>query len=98
MISKHLEPKIYTAKGHILQEKQGHWTTSTDTLPIPDLDLYPKQEPLRTHDCFVTIKQVDQLDGKSYSDLTGRFPIPSSRGNEYILVAYDYDLNAILAF
>ena len=29
-------------------------------------------------------------------DLTGRFPIQSSRGNEYILIAYHYDSNAIV--
>ena len=29
-------------------------------------------------------------------DLTGRFPYCSSKGNEYILIAYHYDSNAIL--
>ena len=29
-------------------------------------------------------------------DLTGRFPFCSSRGNEYILIGYHYDANAIL--
>ena len=33
----------------------------------------------------------------AYSDLTGRFPYKSSRGNQYILIVYDYDSNAILA-
>ena len=33
---------------------------------------------------------------KAYMDLIGRFPYCSSRGNEYILVAYHYDANAIL--
>ena len=30
-------------------------------------------------------------------DLTGSFPITSSRGHKYIFVLYDYDSNAILA-
>ena len=30
-------------------------------------------------------------------DMTGEFPVRSSRGNQYILVAYNYDANAILA-
>ena len=34
---------------------------------------------------------------KTYTDLTGRFPRQSSRGNNYIFVAYNYDGNAILA-
>jgi hypothetical protein len=29
-------------------------------------------------------------------DQTGRLPQPSSSGNNYLLVAYDYDSNAIL--
>ena len=33
----------------------------------------------------------------AYQDLTGRFPIKSSRGNEYILIGYHYDANCILA-
>ena len=33
----------------------------------------------------------------AYTDLTGRFPYRSSRGNQYIMVAYSYDSSAILA-
>ena len=32
----------------------------------------------------------------AYTDLTGRLPFTSSRGNQYIMVAYHYDGNAIL--
>ena len=38
-----------------------------------------------------------EANGKAYHDLTGRFPHCSSRGNEYLLVHYDYDSNGILA-
>ena len=31
----------------------------------------------------------------AYTDLTGRFPMRSSRGNQYILVGYHYDGNCI---
>mmetsp|Transcript_8669 Transcript_8669/g.12595 ORF Transcript_8669/g.12595 Transcript_8669/m.12595 type:complete len:139 (+) Transcript_8669:1-417(+) len=34
--------------------------------------------------------------GKIYRDLTGKFPYMSSRGNQYLLIVYDYDSNAIL--
>lgn len=47
-----------------------------------DSDFVPSHEPLQAHECFITIKQLDKLQGKSYSDLTGCFPIPSSCGNE----------------
>ena len=39
----------------------------------------------------------DVGEDKCYSDLTGRFPFKSSRGNNYILVVYHFDGNAILA-
>jgi hypothetical protein len=32
-----------------------------------------------------------------YTDKTGRFPVVSSKGNNYIMVLYDYDGNVILA-
>ena len=35
------------------------------------------------------------LSGKKYTDQTGRFPVTSSKGNKYILVAYHYDFNTI---
>ena len=35
--------------------------------------------------------------GIGYTHPTGRFPFRSSRGNEYILIGYHYDANAILA-
>ena len=33
----------------------------------------------------------------TYGDQTGKFPFKSSRGNEYIMIIYDHDANAILA-
>ena len=33
---------------------------------------------------------------RGYSDQTGRFPYKSSQGNEYIMIVYDYNSNAIL--
>ena len=33
---------------------------------------------------------------RNYSDLTGKFPVQSDRGNSYILVDYHYDANRIL--
>lgn len=35
--------------------------------------------------------------GQIYTDLTGRFPVQSSKGNKYVFVLYDYDSNAILS-
>ena len=32
-----------------------------------------------------------------YTDPTGRFLVPSTKGNEYILCGYDYDSNHVFA-
>jgi hypothetical protein len=39
----------------------------------------------------------DKSTGKSYLDLTGRFPAKSQQGNLYVLILYTYNDNAILA-
>ena len=33
---------------------------------------------------------------KHYPDVTGKFPVQSDKGNNYILVAYNYDASNIL--
>ena len=49
--------------------------------------------PNKTQQCFAAI---DQFNRKAYSNLTGRYPHISSRGNQYILVIYNYDSSGIL--
>jgi hypothetical protein len=52
------------------------------------------EPPVQTH--FVSAKIVD-ITRQIYSDQTGRFPVTSSKGNQYIMIVYDYDSAAILA-
>ena len=44
--------------------------------------------------CFAAL--ADNIPGVLYSDQTGRFPVRSYAGNQYIFIAYVYDENAIL--
>ena len=58
-----------------------------------------QQSPLeilteRTHQLFL---KVTDSSSKIYTDQTGRFPVTSSHGYKYIMIAYDYDSNNILA-
>ena len=53
------------------------------------------QEPsVRTNSVYTKVVEVT---GKTFTDQTGRFPVTSSKGNQYIMVLYDYDSSAILA-
>jgi hypothetical protein len=98
LISKHLLPTIATAKGHIRQEPKNLRSTKLQTpspLPVP-IKVEPEDTVLqesRTQECYLSVET--KTTGTTYSDLCGRYPIKSSRGNQYIVVCYDYDTNSI---
>jgi hypothetical protein len=86
-INKHLKLTPATAMGHMNQRRQN--IRSTSKAPIekqqtPDTDLGTK-----THLVYAVV--VDQ--GQLYTDLTGKFPVRSSKGNSYVMVCYIYDCN-----
>ena len=82
---------IHTAKGHLKQEQANLQSTK----PPSESDMSPPQE-VKTHNTFAVIEDFHSAS-KAYTDLTGRFPFQSSRGNNYLFILYDYDANAILA-
>ena len=103
LIKNHLPPSIPTAKGHLRQEYQKLRSTRHNNSPViikqeeqdnKPLDLPSEDKGKRVHQCFLTV--LTKPEGTSYSDLTGKYPIKSGRGNQYIMVGYDYDTNAIL--
>ena len=94
---KHLTTTVATAKGHLDQERQNLQSTK---IPYEELetddDKFPMSPtPVKTYDCISSIQPFEAKE-KGYLDLTGRFPHKSARGNQYILLVYDYDSNAIL--
>ena len=91
LITKHLTPSIATAKGHLNQERQGLQSTKSPS-SFAFEDMRPEHSA-RSHEVIYSL--VSSQD-RAYMDLTGRFPFCSSRGNEYILICYNYDANAIL--
>jgi hypothetical protein len=58
-----------------------------------DTSAYPEPDHNQSHACFLIVMEPQNI---VYTDQTGRQPHPSSTGNNYILIAYDYDSNAIL--
>ena len=81
---KHLPKSIPTCKGHLDQERQ-HLQSTSSIDPNPN----------KTYDAIASIHPFTPKH-RAYGDLTGRFPVKSSRGNQYFLIIYDYDSNAIL--
>ena len=81
--------KIPTAKGHLDQERSNLQSTKENEEDFNPSDNHAQ----KTRESITT---VQSLKRKTYSDQTGRFPHRSSRGNEYIMVMYNHDANAIL--
>jgi hypothetical protein len=88
-INKHLKLTPATAMVHMNQRRQNIGSTSKAPIEkqqTPDSDLGTK-----THLVYAVI--VDQ--GQLYTDLMGKFPVISSKGNSYVMVCYIYDCNYI---
>jgi hypothetical protein len=88
-INKHLKLNPATAMGHMNQRRKNIRSTSKAPInkqPTIDTDLGTK-----TH--LVCAVVVDQ--GQLYTDLTGKFPVRSSKGNSYVMVSYIYDCNYV---
>jgi hypothetical protein len=88
-INKHLKLTPATAIGHMNQRLQNIRSTSKAPIekqPTPDIDLGTE-----THLVYAVV--VDQ--GQLYTDLTGKFPVQSSKGNSYVMVCYVYDCNYV---
>ncbi len=68
---------------------------STKTAPAKD-EPFPTEDVDWTpmHACYMALMEPA---GQTYMDLTGKFVVASSNGNNYILIIYNYDSNAILA-
>jgi hypothetical protein len=88
-INKHLKLTPATAMCHMNQRR--HNIRSTSKAPTE------KQEPpdtdLGTKTLLVYTVVVDQ--GQLYTNLTGKFPVRSSKGNSYVMLCYIYDCNYI---
>jgi hypothetical protein len=88
-INKHLRLTPATAMGHMSQRRQNirsNSKASTEKQQSPDTDLGTK-----THLVYAVV--LDQ--GQLYTDLTGKFPVLSSKGNSYVISCYIYDCNYI---
>jgi hypothetical protein len=87
-----------TAMGHLDNRRKNIQSTKHkqvrfgDTAADTPFPAQPK-DGHRTNACFLAGSEPRSI---VYTDQTGRLPHPSSTGNNYILIAYDYDRNIIL--
>jgi hypothetical protein len=88
-IHKHLKVTPATAMGHMNQRRRNIISTSnTPVEDVPATDI-----SLCTNAQLVSAVLVEQ--GQLYTDLTGKFPVRSIKGNSYVMVCYVYDCNYV---
>ena len=95
-IQRYLPKSEATTMGHLDQQRKNIQSTKvqpndTETMASPE----PLENGQHTHAMYATTICYNEPTGKLYTDLTGRFPVQSSRGNKYILVVYNFDSNSI---
>ena len=108
-LTKHPPHSVAMIKGHLDQARKNQRSTKQTkpkslVPPPPDLvlptldDIFPASDPdnARTHTCYAAVVDPSEVSGQIHSDQTGKFVVASSSGNNYVLVVYDYDSNAIL--
>jgi hypothetical protein len=106
-LRRHLPQSVATIEGHLDQIRKNLRSTKkvpkeSPTTPVSNTDeidnWFPASElsNKQSHHYYVALIKPER-SGQIYSGLTGRFPIPSSKGNNYLLIIYDYDSNGILA-
>eukprot|EP00804_Cyclotella_cryptica_P019523 CCRYP_006659-RA/>CCRYP_006659-RA protein AED:0.42 eAED:0.40 QI:0/0/0/0.5/1/1/2/0/378 len=109
-VRRYLPDSTATAKGHMKKTPAG--VRSTRTTPNPTnqrqpstsppspppnhYDLFPPHELNTINHIFCWAALADQINGTTYTDLTGRSPTMSLENKQYIFVAYDYATNAII--
>jgi hypothetical protein len=82
-----------TTMGHMNQRRQNIRSTSKTpiTSDIEDVTVTPAGLGIKTRLVYAVL--VDQ--GQLYTDLTGKFPGRSSKGNWYVMVCYVFDCNYV---
>ena len=102
LILRHLPTSIATLKGHMKQEFQGLQSTKQNNMPHTVIaaaiseDSQACEKPSNTNEIICMVLETGEQN-KGHMDLTGRFPYKSAQGNQYILVIFHVNANAILA-
>jgi hypothetical protein len=93
-IHKHFKMTPAIDMGHMNQKRQNIRSTSKIVAVTSDLeDVY--FTPVGTGEKTNVVYAVFIDQGQLYTDLTGRFPVRSSKGNWYVMIVYFYDCNYI---
>ena len=103
--AKYCTNSVDTLKGHMVKSSQGVRSTNKKKNQKQNNQKKPSQETIQQQSDTADIllqqktKEIhiwDQPISKLYTDDCVRFPIRSRSGNEYIMIAYNFDSKTIL--
>jgi hypothetical protein len=91
-LKRYPPPADTTAMGHMDSKRKDIQSTKKISQEEDFTDSFPDQpeDATRSNYCFLTTAEPRHI---VYSDQTGRLPHPSAGGNNYLMIAYDYDSN-----
>jgi hypothetical protein len=101
LIKNHLPCSTATDKGHMRRHRSNTASTQNmqDNIVTAQAKvdrMFPQHELCAMQDVFCFAALANAITGTMYTDITGAFPVRSFKSMQYILVAYVYDLNAII--
>ena len=90
---------VATLKGHMVQTRQNvcfikpkpHTSSPTQADSAPAAPVSSDEKP--SHELHIIVEPLSKL----YTDGTRKFPVRARSGNQYIMIVYHCDSNAILA-
>jgi hypothetical protein len=101
-VRRHPPDSKAMVQGHLNQQRANIRSTkpksvtfpTTSDSALPKIEHYPTPEPANviTESLYADCQAIT---GKIFTDPTGRFLVPSTTGNAYMLVLYEYDSNFI---
>ncbi|KAL7482174.1 hypothetical protein ACHAW6_007869 [Cyclotella cf. meneghiniana] len=95
-VQKFIKPSQAIEHGHMDQRQANIQSTKPASIQ-PDHMVKHPQTPNNDKTNMVFMTMVD-IDGQLFTDQTGRFPITSNRGHNYIVVFYAVDPNFIKSY
>ena len=101
-VKKYLPESTATIKGNLHQTRKNIRSTRSRAKLITEQennindDLKPQENKMVPCELFCFAAVADEIKGTVYTDLPGRFPSRSYKGNQYIFLTYVYDDNAII--
>jgi hypothetical protein len=103
LIKNYLLRSTATDKRHMQQHQANTASTRNMQSNIiaarPEVDcMFPPQKIYAMQDTFCFVALADGITGTIYTNITGALPVRFFKSMQYVLVAYIYDLNAIIVW